>query len=119
MRSRGISLSIEALFSLLFLALILTVPVPQPQPTLHNLQMLQKQHDLLSLWLADGSLDETIIRDDFAFAFPNSTGTVNFCGTEISTGRARPRNSAAAVSSSALYLSPAMQLCEITLTVFR
>lgn len=88
MDSRGFYLAIEALVSMALLAMILALPIEANANDYRELYILQKQSDLLKVWMAQGSLelDSEKMVSDFEFIFPGHAGILDIDGSEIEIG---------------------------------
>ncbi|MFH1224502.1 MAG: hypothetical protein V1676_01735 [Candidatus Diapherotrites archaeon] len=116
MNASAFHLGIEAVFSLLVLALLLSAPVPAADSSLSRLQLLQKQQDLLAVWVAFGNPDAETMRADFVFVFPGRAGIIGFAGDKFEINL--PPEGCTRSTASARYLDGTLRLREITLTVF-
>lgn len=116
MNSRAFHLSIEAIFSLLVLALLLSMPLPAADAGLERLQLLQKQQDLLAVWLVGGDFGSAEMKSDFEFVFAGRAGIIEFAREKLEIGV--PPDGCAVSTAGVHYLDSAMKLQEITLTVF-
>ncbi len=87
MNSRGLHLTFEAMLSLLILFAILSIPAHNQIENLDELHILQKQDDLLKMWLSERTFDPEKMQEDFEFVFPNSSGVIEIGKAKIAVGK--------------------------------
>jgi hypothetical protein len=93
MNKNGMHLSIEALLSLILLAIILCIPLEEQKSSFEELAIMQKQHDLLFVWAKTGERNLAEMKKDFLFVFPEKCGCISlaqkrvFIETCISRGK--------------------------------
>ncbi len=118
MNSCGLHLSLEAIFSLIILISLLVIPIQLREQNLDELYIMQKQNDLLKVWIRGRNLSKENLKSDFLFVFPNQKGLIEFSGEKIVIGElagfANYRKSVAVGH----YLDDGLKLREIKLTVY-
>lgn len=109
--------TIEAVLALLAVAAIAGFPVQTEKTDLFELLLLQKENDLLKIWLSESELKESELVSDFNFVFPLLNGHIEIDGkkTEINNSEAKTQNS---VSSGALFYSKEGRLAELRIAVY-
>jgi len=117
LNSLAFVLTIEAILALLVVAAIASFPAQQEKTSLFELLLLQKENDLLKLWLMDKELDEKEIVDDFKLVFPNLDGAIEFDGKKIEI-KNNGLNAKNKTSSSALFYSKDGRLSELRVAVY-
>ncbi len=102
MTSKGFYFSLEALLGFAVLALIVLSVAPSPGLDLRLLYTLQKQHDLLATWLAEGIPELSEMESDFRRLFPDASGAIAVNGARVEIGKPgrNPLLTSAHVSSS-------------------
>ncbi len=114
---KGFYLSTEAILSLALLSALLIAQPPLQAPAdagLEELHVLQRENDLLKVWLMEASFDEKEMRHDFMFAFPGNSGKIAVDGVETVVGEEGKEG----IASSLLFFDSEMQEHRIRLTVF-
>jgi hypothetical protein len=115
---KAIVLTVEAMLSLLLFAVIATLPLQSQETSLAELLILQKENDLLKVWLLQESLpSEAEMLKDFETVFPQSSGTIEVDGKKIEVAR-KQADSASKIVSTAIFFDSALQRHEIRLTVY-
>lgn len=116
MQVKGFYLSLEAIISLLLLSALIVMQTPEQETNtgLKELVILQKENDLLRVWLIQGSFNEKEMVEDFQFVFPNANGKITVDGKEIVIGK-QEKNT---VASSTLFFDNIMAMHSIKLSVF-
>jgi len=118
LRSVGICLSMEAMFSMIVLIMLLVIPAPAHESALEKVYIMQKAGDLMRAWVRDGQMNETAIRSDFEFVFPGRMGEVELeRGKVIRIGKPAGKGRGK-VAVGGHYMGGGMQLKAIKLTVF-
>ena len=117
MNSKALALTIEAILALLMVASIASFPVQQQKTDLLELLVLQKENDLLRIWLSEGELGEAEMASDFEFGFPQSNGAIEFNGKKIEIKKFA-YGSESSVSSEALFYLRNGELAELRITVY-
>lgn len=117
MNNLAFVLTIEAILALLVVAAIAAFPAQTEKTDLFELLLLQKENDLLKIWLEEETLDENTLASDFKFVFPQLNGAIEFEGKKIEIGKqySEAKNS---VSSSALFLEKDSRLSELRITAY-
>ncbi len=117
LNSNAFALTIEAILALLVVAAIASFPMQAQKTDLLELLVLQKENDLLKIWLAERELGEKELASDFEFAFPQLNGAIEFNGktTEIKKFDYKTKRS---ISSSALFYLENENLAELRITVY-
>ncbi len=117
MNKKAFALTIEAILALLAVAAIASFPM-QPQKTdLLELLVLQKENDLLKIWLGERELGEKELASDFEFAFPQLDGAIEFNGKKIEIKKFDYKTERK-ISSSALFYLENENLVELRITVY-
>ena len=116
MQLKGFYLSTDAILSLLLLSALLAAqaPLEAADVSLRELYVLQKENDLLRLWMVEGAFNENAMQRDFAFVFPGSSGKIVIDGREILVGKKGEEGTA----SSLLFFDSGMHGHRIGLIVF-
>ncbi len=117
MKCRGLHLTFEAMLGLLILFAILSIPIQNGQQSLHELHILQKQDDLLKLWLSERSFDAEKMKGDFEFVFPNSSGAIEIGEEKIVVGKPVTNNSKI-YSASGFMLNENLRTIEIRISIY-
>lgn len=117
MRNRGLYLSFECLFSLLILIMIITTPINFGRESLEEIYVLQKQHDLIKVWIKERDFSENTLRSDFEFVFPGKSGIIKLGEREIEIGNLEEGYSTKGIAK-AYYLNQELELEEMQLIVF-
>lgn len=110
-------LSTEALFSLFLLCSILLLPVSFSSPSYSEVLLVQKENDLLGVWLMQRSFSKQEILSDLELVFPAHAVFVEIEGNEYWHNE---RNFAEmdATSSSIFFLDDSLQLKELRITIY-
>lgn len=117
MKRRGIYLAFEAVLSLLILFAILSIPMQDEQQNLHELHILQKQDDLLKMWLSEGNFNPEKMWGDFEFVFPNSSGFIEIGDQKIAVGKKREKY-LRIYSTSGFALDERLNAIEIRISIY-
>jgi len=80
---KGFSFTLEALISFSVLILILTVPVQKEKSDLEKIYSIQKEHDLIKVWIKEKNFEEKILKEDFRKMFPFQKGKIEVEGKKI------------------------------------
>lgn len=115
LNKKAFALTIEAILALLIVASIASFPMQAQKTDLLELLVLQKENDLLKIWLQE-ELDEKEMASDFEFAFPQQNGTIEFNGKTIEIKKFGYETNRS-VSSSALFYLANGNLAELMITV--
>jgi len=75
-KQKGFSFTFEALLSLVVLVIILSVPVGNKENNLEKIYSLQKENDLIKIWIKTGNFGEKEITEDFRKMFPFQKGEI-------------------------------------------
>lgn len=116
MNEIAFALTIEAILALLVVAAIASVPIQQQKNSLFELLLLQKENDLLKLWLSEKELSENEMKKDFEFVFPALAGEIRVGKKTVkifsSTGKRE------SISSSTMFLTKEGTMEELRITVY-
>lgn len=116
MKPDGFALSLEAILSLLLLAGIASMASFEHQNnSLNELLLLQKENDLLKVWVKEKTFDLNGMKSDFEFVFPQKSGKIFLNGGEISIGKSIGKK---AVSSNAVFFSKNLEKTVLRVIVF-
>ena len=118
MRSSGLYLSLEAIFSLIILISLLVIPTQLREQNLDELYIMQKQNDLLKIWVRERNFEEANLKSDFLFVFPNQKGLIEFGNKKIVIGKLEGLNNYRKSVAIGHYLDGELELREIKLTVY-
>lgn len=113
--SKGFHLSLEAVFSLVFLALVFSsVSIPK-QDSFSDLLVLQNIDDLFKVWNMEKDFSKKNLEKDLFFVFPSQGFDLSINNQLIISN---PKDSSKAISSKAFLYSEELELKEFSLTVF-
>lgn len=115
LNKKAFALTIEAILALLVVASIASFPMQAQKTDLLELLVLQKENDLLKIWLQE-ELDEKEMASDFEFAFPQQNGEIEFNGKTIKIKKFGYETKRS-ISSSALFYLANGNLAELRITV--
>lgn len=90
MNCNGIHLTLEALLSLILLVLFISVPFYSGEKNgkkLDGLYIIQKENDLLKVWMQEKELNEDVLKEDFEFVFPENNGVIEINGKKLGIGK--------------------------------
>jgi hypothetical protein len=119
LNEHALAIAIEAIFALLLAATIASFPIQENNNAkVEELLILQKENDLLKVWLQQQTLQEKELLSDFEFVFPNRTGTISVAGKKIEI---KKNNTffQKIISSSAFCLSENSELLELRIAVYQ
>ncbi len=116
MPERGQVFSLEALLAFLVLVLVILSLQPARYEDLTRLYFLQEEHDLLTVWLAEGSFDSARMVQSFQRVFPGRAGAIEVNGAFIPIGAPAPGSTA--LTESEFVASGAGQLGRLSVTVY-
>ncbi len=80
---KGFSFTLEALISFSVLLLILTIPVQKEKSDLEKIYSIQKEHDLIKIWIKTKNFEEKNLKEDFKKMFPFQKGEIEIKGKKI------------------------------------
>ncbi len=83
---RGIHLSIEAMLSMVLLAALVAAPSSIQEQDFSSLQVLQKQNDLLGVWIKERDFSKETFSADFRVVFPTGCGSIEADNTKHALG---------------------------------
>ncbi len=82
---KGFTFTLEALISLMLLVMIISIPIEENKNDLEKIYVLQKENDLIKVWIKTKNFDEKELEKDFKKMFPFQKGEIIINGkkTEI------------------------------------
>ncbi len=116
MPERGQVFSLEALLAFLVLVLVILSLRPARYEDLTRLYFLQEEHDLLAVWLAEGSFDSVRMAQSFQRVFPGKAGAIEVNGALVPIGAPVPGSTS--LTESAFVASGQGQLGRLSVTVY-
>ncbi|HIH17146.1 MAG TPA: hypothetical protein HA252_07115 [Candidatus Diapherotrites archaeon] len=114
MDERGLYFSLEALLGFAVLVLVLLSTKPAEAPDLKPLYLLQKQHDLLVVWVGQGIPSLPEMESDFRRVFPGFSGRIGFNDEFVAVGE--PASNA--FTESIYYAAPSGALGRLSITLY-
>lgn len=116
MNAKGLYASVEAMLSLLLLVAVLLSIQETEEPSLENLYLLQKENDLLKLWVKNGIPPKEEMVADFALVFPGKSGEIRVNESIISVGNYKGNE---AMASEILFIDSQLNKTRVALLVFK
>lgn len=115
---RGFYFTAEALLSFILLVSLVTIaPLNNSEENLNVMYVKQKQNDVIKIWLAEGTLEESKITEDLDFVFRDSCWELQFNNKKIKN--CDEQNTVRiAITSTAYILERNSEFEKIKLTVF-
>lgn len=82
---KGFAFTLEALISLMILVMIISIPIEESKNDLEKIYSLQKENDLIKVWIKTKNFNKTELEKDFKKMFPFQKGEIIIDGkkTEI------------------------------------
>ena len=111
---KGFSFTLEALISLTVLILIISIPIEENKSDLTKIYSIQKENDLIKVWIKEGKFNEQEIKKDFKKMFPFQKGEIEFEGQKIELEGIKGKN---VIKNSGFYYKNG-KLNEISVKVF-
>ena len=75
-KEKGFSFTLEALISLMILTAVLSIPAEKNESNLEKIYCLQKENDLIKVWVKTKNFDEIEMKEDFRKMFPFQKGEI-------------------------------------------
>ncbi len=113
-KEKGFSFTLEALISLTVLILIISIPIEENKSDLTKIYSIQKENDLIKVWIKEGKFNEQEIKKDFKKMFPFQKGEIEFEGKKIEVKGVKGKN---IIKNSGFYYKNE-KLNEISVKVF-
>jgi hypothetical protein len=110
---KGFSFTLEALISLILVTAIISVPVQYNQSSLNKIYALQKENDLIKVWIKTKNFKEEELKKDFKKMFPFQKGEIEIEGKKIEIEGIKGKNS---IKSSGFYYENGLK--KISVKVF-
>ncbi len=90
--AKGFAFTLEALLSLGIIAMILVIPLNEKEKAYEKIYVLQKENDLIKVWINSGDFSEKTIKEDFRKMFPSAYGEISVEGKTISVKGTKGKN---------------------------
>lgn len=113
-KEKGFSFTLEALISLIVLISVISVPIEGKENTMEKIYTIQKENDLIKVWIKTENFNEKEIKEDFKKMFPFQKGEIFIEGKKIEVDGVKAEN---ALKNSGFYYSEG-KLKEISVKVF-
>lgn len=114
--NRGFIFSYDALLFLAAVSFLVLQMAYLPAEGKEHFLILQKQHDLVKVWLMEGSFEKGSIARDLNFVFPNKSGSVYFGNEKIIFGSQKSKGKRASVVECIYIKGP--EIRKLTFSVF-
>lgn len=113
-KEKGFNFTLEALISLMILIAVLSVPVEKNPVDLEKIYCIQKENDLIKIWIKTKKFDEKEMQEDFKKMFPFQKGEITLKEKKIEVNG---KNGANELKTSGFYFENG-KLKEISVKVF-
>jgi len=75
-KEKGFNFTLEALISLMILIAVISVPIEKNSADLEKIYVLQKENDLIKVWIKTKKFDEKEMKEDFKKMFLFQKGEI-------------------------------------------
>jgi hypothetical protein len=113
-KEKGFSFTLEALISFIVLIAIISIPVQENENNMEKIYTIQKENDLIKIWIKTEEFSEKGMKEDFRKMFPFQKGEVFIDGKKIEIEGTKGENE---LKNSGFYYSQG-KLKEISVKVF-
>ncbi|MEW6294801.1 MAG: hypothetical protein AB1467_00715 [Candidatus Diapherotrites archaeon] len=118
MNEKAAYFSLEVLLSFILLIGIIAFPVHRSEAGTDELVLVQKEHDLIKVWVKERNFSKEEIEKDFLQNFPSNAGLIEFEGRKIFVNSKHLNLKGQKVSVKGFYLDDSLKVQELRLTVF-
>ncbi|MFH1663681.1 MAG: hypothetical protein ABH986_02645 [archaeon] len=82
-KEKGFSFTFEAALSMIILVIIISIPVQSEPGKLEKIYVLQKENDLIKVWVKEKEFNENEMKKDFREMFLSEKGEITVEGKKI------------------------------------
>lgn len=118
MNERAVYFSLEVILSFILLVALIAFPLHRNEGKADELVLVQKEHDLIKVWVKERCFSKDEMEKDFLQNFPSNAGIIEFEGKKIFVNSTYLNFKAQRISVKGFYLDGFLKVQGLSLTVF-